>query len=304
MKKPITNVSASVRARLLNESKRRQADFQHVLQRYAAERFLYRLGASSYRDRFVLKGAMLFVLWDEEVYRPTRDVDLASFWSNDEVMLKDALKEIFAITCPEDGIGFAEETLTIEPIRDQTESKGFRLRLNARLEAAVLKFQVDVGFGDAIVPFPEDARYPVLLDAPAPWIRVYPREAVLAEKLHAMVTLGLANSRFKDFYDVHVLSERFAFAGESLSAAISATFRRRAMVPLLERPVALTPAFYQDEARALQWRRYLERGRFKDAPTDFAVVGESIQVFLGPPLRAVMESRVFVGVWPAGGPWQ
>lgn len=199
---------------------------------------------------------------------------------------------------------FAIETLKIAPIRDRTEYKGFRLRLQAHLEAAVIPMQVDVGFGDAIEPPPTDAEYPVLLDAPAPYIRVYPREAAVAEKLHAMVTLGLENSRYKDFYDILALSKRFAFSGKSLSAAISATFARRSTPAPLAAPAALTLGFYADAARALQWRRYLDRGGFQDAPTDFGEVGSSIQVFLGPPFGAAAESRTFVDAWPPGGPWR
>lgn len=304
MKKAVTNVGASVRARLLNETRRRRTNFQLMLQRYAAERFLYRLGVSAHRERFVLKGALLFVLWDEAVYRPTRDVDLAGYWSNDAASLERVFREILGIPCAEDGITFAAETLKIATIRDRTEYKGFRLRLRARLEDAVIPLQVDVGFGDAIVPPPADVEYPVLLDAPAPHIRAYPREAAVAEKLHAMVTLGLDNSRFKDFYDMHALSGRFAFAGESLSASIAATFARRSTPSSFEAPAALTPGFYQDARRALQWRRYLQRGRFQDAPSDFGPVGSSIQAFLGPPLRAIADGRPFVHVWPPGGPWR
>jgi hypothetical protein len=304
VKKPVTNVAASVRARLLQDARGRKADFQLVLQRYVVERLLYRLGESDLRDRFVLKGAMLFVLWDVTIHRPTKDLDLAGYWPRDASSLMDAFRRICAVPCPADGVEFLVDSLRAEPIRDRTEYQGFRLRLQARLEAAVVPLQIDVGFGDAIVPAAELSTYPALLDAPAPRIRAYPREASVAEKLHAMVLLGVENTRLKDFYDVHLLSIRFAFAGERLVGAIAATFAQRATAIPVEQPVALTPGFYSDAARAAQWRQYLMRTKLEDAPSDWASVGEAIGRFLGAPLRALAAGQPFGGTWPAGGPWR
>ncbi len=304
MTRPLTNFGASVRARLLNLTRTRKGDFQLTLQRYVAERFLYRLGVSPHRDRFVLKGAMLFVLWDEAVLRPTRDLDLAGFWANDADSLGEAFREICAASCPSDGLEFAIETLDISPIRDAAEYHGFRLNLHVRLAGAVIPFQVDVGFGDMIVPEPIDVVYPVLLDGEAPRVRAYPREAALAEKLHAMVSLGEANSRFKDFFDVWVLSSRFSFGGERISAAIQATFSRRKAMTFSPWPEALSPAFYAEPGRSDQWMRYLKRTKLTDAPSDFAAVGERVIAFLAPPLRAVANAASFGPAWPPGGPWR
>lgn len=173
MTKPITNFAASVRSRLLDETRRRKGDFQLTLQRYVAERFLYRLGASPHRERFVLKGAMLFVLWDRAAIRPTRDLDLAG-WTGDAASLEVAFREICKVASPHDGLDFALDTLEIAPIRDAAEYHGFRLNLDVRLGDAVIPFQVDVGFGDAIVPAPIDVEYPVMLDGEAPRVRAYP----------------------------------------------------------------------------------------------------------------------------------
>ncbi len=304
MTRPLTNFGASVRARLLNLTRTRKGDFQLTLQRYVAERFLYRLGVSPHRDRFVLKGAMLFVLWDEAVVRPTRDLDLAGFWANDADSLGEAFREICAASCPSDGLEFAIETLDISPIRDAAEYHGIRLNLHVRLAGAVIPFQVDVGFGDAIVPEPIDVVYPVLLDGEAPRVRAYPREAALAEKLHAMVSLGEANSRFKDFFDVWVLCSRFSFGGERISAAIEATFSRRKTMTFSPWPEALSPAFYAEPGRSDQWIRYLKRTKLTDAPSDFAAVGERVIAFLAPPLRAVANAASFGPAWPPGGPWR
>lgn len=304
MTKPVTNFPASARARLLEQTKKRKGDFQLTLQRYVAERFLYRMGASAFRDRFVLKGAMLFFLWDPMIIRPTRDLDLAGYWENDAPSLKAAFLEICSFPYPRDGLEFDFESISIEPIRDGAEYHGFRIRVNAILAAAVIPFQVDVGFGDAIVPAPVEIIYPVLLDMDAPRIRAYPREAAIAEKLHAMVSLAGANSRYKDFYDVLILSERFAFEGALLAASVSATFSRRRSLGFAPWPVALTPAFYSETARADQWLRYLNRSKLMDAPQEFAEAGERVIAFLQPPARAVASGEAFESHWNPGGPWR
>ena len=304
MTRPVTNFAASARARLLDLTRRRHGNFQFTLQRYVAERFLYRLGASALRDRFVLKGAMLFVHWDSMIFRPTKDLDLAGYWENDAVSLKSAFHEICSIPCLRDGLEFDLDTTTIEPIRDGAEYHGFRIRVNALLAGALIPFQLDVGFGDAVVPEPVEIVYPTLLDAEPPRVRAYPREAAIAEKLHAMVSLAGANTRYKDFYDIHLLSVRFAFEGATIAAAISATFSRRRSATLSPWPVALTPAFYSEASRADQWRRYLSRSRLADAPQDFALVGERVIAFLQPAVRAVSSSEPFGSIWPPGGPWR
>ncbi len=304
MTKPPTNIPASIRARLLDGAKRRGEDFQLVLQRYGAERFLYRLGESDHRERFVLRGAMLFALWGGSLYRATRDLDLTGFGPNNKYSLTDAIREICQIPCALDGIEFLPDSVRAEPIRDESEYLGFRVRLEARLAGAIILLQVDVGFGNAIVPAATDEVYPVLLDGPPPRIRAYPCEAVVAEKFHAMVVLGAANTRMKDFYDLVVISVGFAFSGSTLAAAIAATFERRATPIPVAQPASLSPAFYADAARATQWRRYLQRNGLPGAPTDFDVVRESLRGFLDLPLRVLAEGREFSGNWEPGGPWK
>ncbi len=303
MSRKPTDMGASVRARLQNVARARNFEFQLTLQRYAIERFMYRLGVSQHRDQFVLKGAMLFVLWDDSILRPTRDLDLAGFWANDADSLVAAFREICAIPYPSDGIEFESDTLEVTPIRDGAEYHGFRARMNVRLGSAVIHLQVDVGFGDAIVPAPEDVSYPTLLDAEPPRIRAYPREAVLSEKLHAMVSHGEINSRYKDFFDVWLLSSRFEFAGERLAASIQATFTRRKSVSFSPWPVALTPQFYADSMRSRMWMNYLSRSKLVDAPAEFDAVGARVIDFLGPPLRALSAASGFERSWPPGGPW-
>ncbi|MBI5657536.1 MAG: nucleotidyl transferase AbiEii/AbiGii toxin family protein, partial [Geobacter sp.] len=243
MKEPRKNASASVSARLLDLAHKRGDDFNLSLQRYSAERFLYRLGESRPRRQFILKGAMLFALWGGSFYRATRDLDLTGYTDDDAEGLVRIVQEICAVQCPCDGLAFHTETVQAEPIRHKGEYHGFQVKLRVMLGTARLSLQIDVGFGDAIKPPAIDAEYPTLLDAPPPRIRVYPREAVIAEKLHAMVFHDLVNSRYKDFYDLFVLATHFSFSGQVLAGAITATFARRRTVLAGKQPAALSPAF-------------------------------------------------------------
>jgi hypothetical protein len=304
MTKPLTNIAASVRTKLLAGAQTRGEDFNLVLQRYAAERFLYRLGASRYRDKFVLKGAMLFALWGGSMYRATRDLDLTGYGQDEIPWLVDAIREICITPCPTDGLTFDPDTVQAEPIRDESDYGGFRVRLSALLDSAQIRLQVDVGFGNAIVPGAQDEEYPTLLNGPPPLIRAYPREAVVAEKLHAMVVLGSATSRLKDFYDLYVLSRLFPFAGDTLTRSIAATFERRKTAIPEALPVALAPAFFAEEDRAVQWRAYLDRNGLPGAPADFSLVGERLRLFLVEPLRALVEQAKFQMSWEPEGPWQ
>lgn len=303
MKQVGRNVPASIHARLLSRAQQRGEDFNLTLQRYAAERFLYRLGASRHRQRFVLKGAMLLPLWGGDLYRATRDLDLTGYAQDDAETLVGMLREICAVPSPDDGLEFVRASVRAEPIRDNGEYHGFRVRLEARLGNARLRLQVDVGFGDAIEPPATEEQYPTLLESSAPRIRAYPREAVVAEKLHAMVTLGVTNTRFKDFHDVFMLSQRLAFRGATLIRAVAATFDRRRTVWPEVQPVALTAAFYSDSGRAAGWRRYLSRGALSGVPANFEVVGERNHKFLSPLGSALSDDEAFDGRWSPGGPW-
>jgi hypothetical protein len=298
------NFAASVRDRLLNRARETGEDFQFLLQRYAAERFLFRLGESAFRDHLVLKGAMLYVLWGGPAYRPTRDLDFAGYGDSDPNAALAAFREICRVPVPDDGLVFDVSTLVAEPIREEVEYGGLRVKFQATLGTARIPMQVDVGFGNAIQPSPLDVTYPPLLDAAAPRIRAYPLEAVVAEKLHAMVTLGERNSRYKDFYDLYAISGQFPFDGARLAGAVSATFARR-RTPIEEGvPAALTPRFYAEPIRAEQWRAYLRRSGLPGAPTGFDVLGERLRAFAGLVWEALASGASFDRGWPPGGPWR
>lgn len=301
-KRPITNVAASVRDRLLNRARQTGEDFQFLLQRYAAERLLYRMGQSAHRDRFVLKGAMLFALWGGSVYRPTRDLDFTGYGDSGAESVISAFKEICTVTVPDDGLAFDAGTVTAEPIRDEAEYGGLRVRLRALLGNARIDMQIDIGFGNAIEPGANDVQYPTLLGAPAPHIRAYPQESVVAEKLHTLVVLGERTTRMKDLYDLSTLATQFAFDGTRLTGAIAATFKRRKTKIEPALPAGLASRFFADDARATLWRAYLDRNNLPGAPRDFAQAGERIQAFLGPVWSAFVAGDGFASSWRPGGP--
>lgn len=260
------DLAASVRARLLNIAKAEQTDFNSVLVRYALERFLYRLGQSAHADHFVLKGAMLFNLWYAMPHRPTRDVDLLGFGSSDLASIAQAFREIVTVTA-DDGIVFDAASVRVEEIRKNAGYAGARVIVSAELARARCKTQIDVGFGDAVTPGPVDAVYPVLLaDFAAPRLRTYPVYTVVAEKLHAMVLLGMTNSRLKDYLDLSVLLEREVLNPATLAAAIAATFTRRGTALPTALPMGLSDEFANDPSRQALWVAFLKKNALPAVP--------------------------------------
>ena len=295
------DLAASVRQRLLSRARERGEDFQLVLTWYGIERLLYRLSRSPHHDSFVLKGAMLFALWSGQSHRPTRDLDLLGFGDSRVDRMEEVFRSVCQVRC-EDGLQFDPASVRGEEIRASDEYDGVRVKVEARLAGARVRLQVDVGFGDAVVPRPETIDYPTLLDFPPPRVLAYPREVVVAEKLQALVELGMANTRMKDFYDLWVLARRFAFDGGRLSKAIAATFERRRTPILLEPPLALTQEFHDDPAKQTQWRAFLLRGAVAEK-AELAAVVELIWSFLGPAAAAAHSGAASPGTWQAGGPW-
>ena len=293
----------SIRHRLRNTLRARGEDVSLGLQRYASERFLYRLGRSVHRERFVLKGATLFAIWGT-AYRPTRDLDFTAYGDPEVGAVLSALRDICNTPDDVDALIFETDTITTQPIRDGSEYPGLRIILTARLGESVAKVQLDLGFGNAIVPGPEEVEYRSLLGDPSPRIRAYPQESVVAEKLHAMVTLGEQNSRYKDFYDMHTMANAFTFERSTLVEAVRATFERRATPISADLPVALRATFFSSEARAAQWRAYVTRNGLARVPEDFASVGERVGEFLQPIWESLNSEDPARGNWSPGGPWR
>jgi predicted nucleotidyltransferase component of viral defense system len=250
------DIGASVRQRLLNLAHARGQPMDLLLTRYALERLLHRLSLSPHRERFVLKGAMLLVTWFDEPHRATRDVDLLGFGDATEDTLLTTFCEIMSIEA-EDGIRFDLKSLRIEAIREELEYGGSRLRTTASLASARIPITVDIGFGDAIAPGVQNVHLPVLLDMPSPHLRTYPPETVIAEKVHAMVALGRANSRMKDYYDVWMLINTFDFDPDRMRQAFTATFARRQTAIPHQVPDGLGDAFAGDPGKQRQWNAFV-----------------------------------------------
>jgi hypothetical protein len=293
----------SIRHRIRNELRARGEDVGIGLQRYAVERFLYRLGRSRHRERFILKGGMLFAIWGR-TYRPTRDVDFTGYGSPEAEDVTRAIREICATPDDVDQLVFETDAITVESIRDGSEYSGLRIGLRARLGSSGIPLQIDIGFGNAIVPGPEETEIRTILGDPQPRILAYPRESAVAEKLHAMVTLGERNSRYKDFYDLHAIATGFAFERDALRHAVRATFERRATPVSESTPAALSNAFYSSEGRAVQWRAYLRNKNLSEVPDNFSQVGDRLILFLQPIWRDIAAQSASRGDWPPGGPWQ
>ena len=304
-KKEIINIAVSVRDRLGKIAKERGEDFSFTVSRFAIERFLYRLSLSHHADKFILKGAQLFRLWTDLPYRPTRDLDLLGV----AVHGYDKLVEEFRSICLQsvearDGIEFQPDSIRWEEIREQNEYHGVRLKIGYNLGSIRDRMQVDIGIGDRVFPKPETVDFGSMLDLPSPRILAYPKEAVVAEKFHAMVQLGMANSRMKDFFDLYVMAKEFRFDGRTLKETIQNTFTRRGLQLPERTPLALTEAFAKDKLKQAQWAGFLKKSGLKVGQTDLQTIVNLLENFLMPPSVASVRGDCFDRYWLPGGPWE
>jgi len=242
------NIAASVRQRLLDKARETGRTFSELLQYFAMERFLYRLSKSPYANNFVLKGALMLTVWEAPLTRPTLDIDLLGRIDNSIETIVDVTREICRQEVEADGLAFDIATIETERIAEDADYEGIRVRFRGSLGTARVVMQLDIGFGDVVIPSPKPMNYPTLLDLPAPHLRGYSRESTIAEKFEAMVKLGTLNSRMKDFFDLWLMSCQFDFDGATLAEAISKTFSTR-RTPILAEPLALTNAFAEDSVR-------------------------------------------------------
>jgi hypothetical protein len=295
---------ASVHNRLLNHARKSKDEPQLVLMRYGLERLLYRLSRSDNASEFVVKGALLFLVWTGEPHRATKDLDLLALKSNSTAHLEKVFREVCKLSVEDDGLVFLADSVSVEPIRENDIYQGVRVTLEARLGNARIPLQVDIGFGDVVTPKAGRITFPTLLDFPAPKVAVYPKETAIAEKFEIMVKLGVANSRMKDYYDIWALSREFDFDGAQLSDAIRATFRRRKTVLPADFPVALSSDFSGNASKQHQWGAFIKRGRLRISEGDLEKVVETIRGFLGPAVAAARSGSELNAVWPKGGPWK
>jgi len=301
--KPVKNIAASIRQKLLNHSNETGRPFQEVLQYFAMERFLYRLSRSPHADKFVLKGALMFTAWGGPASRSTKDIDFLARMSNSIEAIVAVMREVCRQEVEPDGLVFEAEGLSGSVIKEDADYEGVRVTFRATLENARVPMQLDLGFGDVMTPGPESTIYPTILDLPAPLLNGYSRETVVAEKFEAMVKLGLLNSRMKDFSDVWVLSRQFAFDGALLAEAIARTFEHRG-TPITFNPTALTAAFAADPGKAIQWRGFLRKSRLSAVPNDLNQIISDLAGFLGPVTQSLEQGRSFNGSWSPSEQWK
>lgn len=298
------NMAASVHQRLLNIARAENRPFNELVQYFTLERFLYRLGRSAYRRQFVLKGALMFGVWQGPYPRSTRDVDLLALLDNDVETIVKVIKAICQETMPEDdGLDFDAASVAGERVTEAAAYHGVRVRLVATLGTARVPFHIDIGFGDALVPGPRSVQLPTILDFAPPEILGYSRESTVAEKFQAMVYLGEINSRMKDFYDVWFLATRFAFDGQVLAQAIRETFRQR-QTDLNAYPAALSEAFAEHAEKKVQWQAFVNRQPLECEPPGLNEVVDVLAGFLRPVVEALAQDRAFEQKWSPGGPWR
>jgi hypothetical protein len=297
------NLSASVRQRLTNKAKETNRPFQELLQKFAMERFLYRLAQSSHADKFILKGALMFTAWGGPPSRPTKDIDLLARMDNAVEAVEAVIREVCGRMVEADGLVFDVESVTGEAIKEDADYSGVRVTFLVTLQNARVSMQIDMGFGDVVTPGATMTTYPVLLDFAAPQLLGYPRETVVSEKFEAMTKLGLLNSRMKDFYDLWILSRQFDFDGATLATALQKTFANR-KTAVLSRPTAFTPEFGGDVSKQTQWQAFLRKTKLDDVPTTLQAVIDDLVQFLGPVAMAIESGSAFEQRWIARGPWR
>jgi hypothetical protein len=292
-----------VRQRLLNHAKANNRPFQELLQYYAMERFLYRLAQSPYAGQFVLKGALLFTVWGAPASRPTKDIDFLGRMKNSVEAVTSVIRAVCNQAVEADGLVFDAVSVAGRVIKEDADYEGVRVTFPVALQNARVAMQLDVGFGDVMVPAAALTNYPTILDFAAPRLYGYRRETVVAEKFEALVKLGQLNSRLKDFYDLWLLSRHFDFDGPVLAKAIANTFAHRG-TPVTQQPFALTPTFTEDAAKRTQWQGFRKKSRLENATEELRDVVEALGNFLAPLAVALEQALPFEQVWKAPGSWQ
>ena len=303
MARNIKNIAASVHRRLLNKAKESSRPFNELLQHFAIERFIYRLSKSHHADRFILKGALMFSVWSGHESRPTMDIDLLGRIDKSLEVIVATMEDACGMDVEADGMIFNAESITAARITENAEYGGVRVRVQGGLGTARVSLQIDIGFGDVIVPGPSKVVYPALLDFPAPELNGYTMESTVAEKFQAMVKLGVLNSRMKDFYDIWMLSHTFDFRGEILAEAVEKTFENR-NTPITIAPMVFDPSFVENGDKKVQWQGFIRKAKLADAPEVFEDVVMAVKMFLQPLVVSLAERKVFRSTWIAPGQWR
>ncbi|OGC34392.1 hypothetical protein A2462_00830 [candidate division WOR-1 bacterium RIFOXYC2_FULL_41_25] len=299
MKKKIKDLEASIRGQLQNKAKESNRPFSELLQYYGMERFLYRLSCSKYADKFILKGALMFTVWQIPERRTTLDVDFSASFDNQIATIEKIIKDVCTLAVIPDGLKFDPVTVKGRKIKEDADYEGVRVKFKGFLGRSRITMQVDVGFGDSIYPKPKLINFPVILALPKPHLKGYPIESVVSEKFEAMVKLGLLNSRMKDFYDVWLMMHRFNFDGHSLVEALKKTFKHR-KTPLPQRKPLFAEEIYDEKSdRQTLWQAFLKKGNLKHVPQKLGDVARQIEEFLVKPLASISRVEKFPAKWKA-----
>lgn len=296
MNKPVKNLSASVHQRLLNKSRETNQSFNELIQYYGIERLLYRLSLSQYSRQFILKGALMFKAWGMANFRPTRDVDLLGHTPDTLEHIKALFEDVCKLEVAPDGLEF-DKKVSVERIKEDAEYEGVRINVLAHLDKTLIPIQVDIGFADVVTPAPQKIEYPILLDFPAPQVYGYPRETIAAEKFQAMIILGMANSRMKDFYDLGMMFDEFEFDGMTMQDALLRTFQNRDTELPMETHVIFLPEFAEN--KTAQWNAFTRKVKRQNY-ADMKQVISIIKKFFLPILAASQQGIPFERKWKSG----
>lgn len=296
------DLPASVRGRLENLARETSRPLQELMQYFVMERFLFRLSKSKYADRFVLKGALMFIFWGTPQSRATRDIDLLARADNSVETMSRIIIEVCQHPVEPDGVEFISDSIQGAIIKEEAEYSGVRVTFVAKIQNAQLPMQLDIGFGDVIYPAAISMVYPTMLDFESPRLVGYPKETVIAEKFEAMVKLGQLNSRMKDFFDIHLLARQFKFDAAVLIRAIQKTFTNRG-TKIVAKPLVFSPSFLEDSAKQTQWAAFVRKSKLSGTPASFAAIVDDIRDFLEPLTEAIEADQSFTAIWNPGGPW-
>lgn len=279
--RPRKNIVASVKSKLLQIARSTGKNHQLLLLRYFQERFLYRLSQSAYQDKFCLKGAAFLYALQQEKSRITRDIDFLGLGiSANHSSLRSIVTEICTIEYAEDGVIFDPQSMALENIIKDGNYQGVRIHLTGYLDRTKQRMQIDIGFGDVVLPTPQRMVYPVILEMKAPSLLAYSVESVIAEKFEAMIDLAEANTRMKDFYDVYHLLVNQQIDYVLLEKAIRETFKQRA-TPVLSVHSLFEPDFQCNPVRINRWKAWLRKTRL-DPDLEFEMVMQKIITVLKP----------------------
>jgi hypothetical protein len=303
MKKEIKNIEASVKAQLQNKAKETNRPFAEVLQYYGMERFLYRFSKSKCADKFILKGALLFAVWQIPERRTTLDIDFLAQLNNQLTIIETVIKDVCNVSVDPDGLKFDSQTVKGRTIKEGADYEGVRVKLSGFLDRARIPMQIDVGFGDIVYPKIEAIDYPVILDFPKPHLNGYPQESVISEKFEAMIKLGLLNSRMKDFYDIWLIMRNFEFEGAILVEAIQNTFNHRKTDIPKNKPLFDDEIYDEKSDRQTLWSAFLKKEDIQHAPDTLSVIAKKIENFLVEPIVAINGKVKFDKTWKSQIGW-